>query len=64
MYEKMIFPAIADGTCGCVYTQLSDVEDETNGFYTYDRKICKVDTEQVREIAVRLKEALGQSVPK
>lgn len=30
------------GLCGYVYTQLSDVEEEINGIYTYDRKICKI----------------------
>ena len=47
MYEKMIIPAIKNGLSGCVYTQLSDVEDETNGLYTYDRKVCKVDKEKM-----------------
>lgn len=30
------------GLCAAVYTQISDVEDEVNGLFTYDRKICKV----------------------
>lgn len=30
------------GLCGAVYTQVSDVEEEINGLYTYDRKICKI----------------------
>lgn len=47
MYEKMIIPAIKNGLSGCVYTQLSDVEDETNGIYTYDRKVCKVEAEKI-----------------
>lgn len=62
MYEKMILPAVLHGACGCVYTQLSDVEDETNGFYTYDRKVCKVDAERMREISGRLLAALEQAV--
>ena len=32
----------ADGLAAAVYTQVSDVEEETNGLYTYDRKVCKV----------------------
>jgi beta-galactosidase/beta-glucuronidase len=38
------------GLCAAVYTQLSDVEDEVNGLFTYDRKICKVKplTDRVR----------------
>ena len=57
LYEEVILPGIPEGVCGCVYTQLSDVEDETNGLYTYDRKVCKVDGEAMRELARRLEEA-------
>ena len=55
MYEKMIFPAIQDGCCGCIYTQLSDVEEEINGFYTYDRRVRKVDQEKMLRIASKLR---------
>ncbi len=50
MYDEMIFPIIGKGGCGCIYTQLSDIEDETNGLFTYDRKICKVDREEMLKI--------------
>ncbi len=58
MYVSMILPAIKKGVCGCIYTQLSDVEDEVNGLYTYDRKICKVDRLQMRKLAEKLQEAV------
>lgn len=29
------------GLCGAIYTQLSDIEEEVNGLYTYDRRKCK-----------------------
>ena len=58
MYEKMVLPAIKKGLCGCIYTQLSDVEDEINGLYTYDREVCKVEIEKMTKLAVRLKEAV------
>ena len=48
MYAEMVNPAIPAGLCGVVYTQLSDVEDEINGLYTYDRQVCKVDAEKMR----------------
>lgn len=51
MYRKMILPGIPKGVCGCIYTQLSDVEDEVNGLYTYDRKVCKVNKEAMRQLA-------------
>lgn len=60
MYDKMILPSIKDGVCGCIYTQLSDVEDEINGFYTYDRKVCKVDKEKMFTIRQRIDEQMKQ----
>ncbi|MBQ8202565.1 MAG: glycoside hydrolase family 2 [Clostridia bacterium] len=50
MYTEMVNPAIPKGLCGVVYTQLSDVEDEINGLYTYDRQVCKVDEARMKEI--------------
>lgn len=35
---------------GSVYTQLTDVEGEVNGFYTYDRDVLKMDAAQVRAV--------------
>jgi hypothetical protein len=32
-----------------VYTQTSDVENEVNGLFTYDRRILKPDADAVRE---------------
>jgi len=60
LYEEMAGSAVSGGLCGCIYTQLSDVEDETNGLYTYDRKICKVDKEQMRKIGQMLLEMQEQ----
>ena len=53
-YENLLLPAISKGACGCVYTQLSDVEDEINGLYTYDRKVCKVDKKAMKDLADKL----------
>lgn len=50
LYLKKILPLIGKGLCGCIYTQVSDVEEEINGFVTYDRKILKVPVEKMREI--------------
>ena len=58
MYENMILPYIKTGVCGCVYTQLSDVEDEINGLYTYDRKVCKVVKEDMFAMAEKLQKQL------
>jgi beta-galactosidase/beta-glucuronidase len=58
-YEELILPVIPSGCCGAVYTQLSDVEDECNGLYTYDRKIRKVDKKSMTTLARRLQSALN-----
>ena len=60
MYREMILPSIKDGLCGCVYTQLSDVEGEINGLYTYDRKRCKVEKKAMLALAGELKSALPE----
>jgi len=54
LYEQEIIPAIPKGLSAVVYTQLSDVEGETNGLLTYDRDMLKVDGDAVREINSRL----------
>jgi len=55
LYEKEIVPALPKGLCAAVYTQVSDVEDETNGLLSYDRKVLKVSPERMRKIAEKLK---------
>ena len=62
MYDEMIISAIEDGACGCVYTQLSDVEDEINGLYTYDRKVCKVDEKEMLDVAARISTKINNVV--
>lgn len=54
MYENMVYPSIEHGMCGCVYTQLCDVETEINGLYTFDRKMCKVSEDNMLKIAYNL----------
>lgn len=60
LYECVILPAVSRGVCGCIYTQLSDVEDEINGLYTYDRRVCKVDRRVMQELARKLEQAVLQ----
>jgi hypothetical protein len=38
------------GISGAVYTQITDVEHEVNGFFTYDRQVEKMDFAQVRAV--------------
>ena len=48
--NEEIVPAKKHGMSGFIYTQISDVEEEMNGFITYDRKEIKVDISVIREI--------------
>ena len=49
LLRRMVLPSIRHGLNGVIYTQLSDVEEETNGLLTYDRKHVKVDEARIRE---------------
>ena len=58
LYEEEIIPAVEKGLCGAVYTQVSDVEDETNGLLSYDRRVCKVSPAPMLAIAKGLRAAI------
>ncbi len=52
-YEKLIQdlkPLIAQGLSAAVYTQTTDVEIETNGLMTYDRKIVKIKPARLKQL--------------
>ena len=56
-YSEMIeqFPHLIEkGLSAAVYTQTTDVEIETNGLMTYDRKIFKIDPAELRRIHEKL----------
>ena len=55
LYETQIIPARKAGLAADVYTQLSDVEDEVNGFVTYDRRVEKLPGALMQAIARELK---------
>ena len=40
LMEK-VHALVKDGLSGAVYTQVSDIEEETNGLLTYDRSVRK-----------------------
>ena len=60
LYETEIMPAVREGLCAMVLTQVSDVEDETNGLLTYDRRVLKVDPEAMTRLSEQLKRAFYQ----
>ena len=55
LYLEQVVPAFKKGLCAAIYTQVSDVEDETNGILSYDRKVTKLDPAKMRPIAEKLK---------
>ena len=55
LYETQIVPACKSGLAADVYTQLSDVEDEVNGFVTYDRRVEKLPEALMQAIAQELR---------
>ena len=61
LMQKQVQPLIAKGLSASVYTQLTDVESETNGLITYDRKVLKLGTsfhvvvEQTKDYEQRMK---------
>ena len=42
LFNKQIKPLVKKGLTACIYTQLTDVETETNGLVTFDRQVIKV----------------------
>ena len=54
LYHNEIIPNIKKGLCATIYTQVSDVEDEVNGIFTYDRKVCTLN----KDIALKIKEEI------
>ena len=58
LYRDEIIPALkSTNLCALVLTQLSDVEDETNGLVTYDRQCVKVESDRMRALAEELRAA-------
>ena len=51
---EQVLPAMEKGLSAAVYTQLSDVEDEVNGLYTYDRKLPKASVSAIRNSNLQL----------
>ncbi len=47
-------PLVREGLCGAVYTQVSDVEDETNGLLTFDRAETKIRPAELLDLAQAL----------
>jgi hypothetical protein len=55
LLDRQIIPIIDKGLSGTVYTQVSDVENEVNGIYTYDRAVLKIDENVLKDINSQLR---------
>jgi len=55
LVERDVIDNINKGLSASIYTQLSDVEEETNGFITFDRKVIKVDVDFIKNINEKIK---------
>ncbi len=57
LFDDQILPLLDKGLSATVYTQLTDVEDEINGLLTYDRKVLKVNLEEIQKLNAKLQYA-------
>lgn len=64
LYREEIVPAAASGLCAAILTQVSDVEDETNGLVTYDRQVCKVEVARMAQVNNEVQAAFMRSLKK
>jgi hypothetical protein len=59
--QSNLLPLVVDkGLSAAVYTQITDVEEEVNGFMTFDRKSRKMDFQRVRDANDALQAAVGR----
>jgi beta-galactosidase/beta-glucuronidase len=56
-YQRQMVPFIIRGLSAAIYTQTTDVEIETNGLMTYDRKVIKIPADKLKEASRKLYDA-------
>ena len=61
LYRGQLVPLVAGGLAACTYTQVSDVERESNGLMTYDRVVVKVDPALMARLNRELEEAFARA---
>ncbi len=62
LYRDEVIPKMSEGLCATVLTQLTDVEDETNGLITYDRRVIKTDPERMKKLSDDMRAAFDTSL--
>ncbi|MBQ7638174.1 MAG: glycoside hydrolase family 2 [Clostridia bacterium] len=55
LYARLLPLIDRKGLSALVYTEVSDVEDETNGLLTYDREVIKIDVDLMKRINAKMK---------
>lgn len=50
LIKRDVISNIKNGLCVAIYTQVSDVEEEVNGIYTYDREVLKFVEEELMNL--------------
>ncbi len=61
LYRNEVVPAIRSGLNAAILTQVSDVEDETNGLVTYDRQVTKVEPAAMQQLAAEIFAAFAET---
>ena len=62
LWEEEIYPNLAHGLSRSVYTQTSDIEEEINGIFTYDRDEVKFVEEELRNLNRKLYHMWEQTI--
>lgn len=62
LWEEEIYPNLAHGLSSSVYTQTSDIEEEINGIFTYDRDEVKFVEEELRNLNRKLYHMWEQTI--
>ena len=62
LYRDEIIPLVRRGLAASVLTQVSDVEDETNGLLTYDRQVIKTDTNRMSALSREIYTAFEKNI--
>ena len=64
LWESEIHPNVEKGMCSTVYTQTSDIEEEINGIFTYDRDEVKLLEDDVKAMNAKLYQVFAEKVTK
>ena len=62
LLENELEPLIPQGMAAAIYTQITDVEIEINGYLTYDRKMEKMDADFLRQVHAKLYRSFETSI--